>query len=231
MGSKLPALILVALSLAADAPPRRAADQAALKPFAGLVGDWKGTGQIRRGSAQGSWIESAGWSWKLSKDNASLAYSAEKGKYVKSALLKPSNPPGSFTLDATLADGSSRVFSGKTNARNILVLTPEKPVEEGIARITLTPLHDTRFLMLLEGKDASGGLSRLGEIGFTRQGVAFAAGESGPICIVTEGRGTIAVTHKGKTYYVCCSGCKDLFNDDPEAVLAEAERRKAEKAK
>ena len=29
----------------ADPPPSRAADQAALKPFAGLVGEWKGTGQ------------------------------------------------------------------------------------------------------------------------------------------------------------------------------------------
>ena len=62
-------------------------------------------------------------------------------------------------------------------------------------------------------------------MGYTRKGVAFAAGESGPVCIVTEGRGTTQVTHKGKTYYVCCSGCKDLFNKDPEAVLAEAAER------
>jgi YHS domain-containing protein len=116
-------------------------------------------------------------------------------------------------------------------ARNVLALSSETPVEEGLARITLTPLHDTRFLMLLEAKDPAGGLSRLGEVGYTRQGVAFAATDSAPACIVTDGRGAIPVSYKGKTYYVCCSGCKDLFNDDPAAVLAEAERRKKEKAK
>jgi YHS domain-containing protein len=35
------------------------------------------------------------------------------------------------------------------------------------------------------------------------------------------------VEHDGKTYYVCCSGCRDLFNDDPEGVLAEYRERKA----
>jgi YHS domain-containing protein len=50
-------------------------------------------------------------------------------------------------------------------------------------------------------------------------------------CIVTEGRGTIQVSYKHKTYWVCCSGCRDLFNDDPESVLAEAAAREKAKAK
>ena len=54
--------------------------------------------------------------------------------------------------------------------------------------------------------------------------IQFAAGESYPPCIVTEGRGTIQVSYKGKSYWVCCSGCKDLFNDNPEAILAEGLR-------
>jgi YHS domain-containing protein len=51
------------------------------------------------------------------------------------------------------------------------------------------------------------------------------------VCIVTEGRGTIAVSNKGKTYHVCCSGCRDLFNESPEAILAEAAERQKAKAK
>ena len=40
------------------------------------------------------------------------------------------------------------------------------------------------------------------------------------------------VSYKGKTYHVCCSGCKDLFNENPEAILAEAaERQKAKEKK
>src|SRR5207302_1613456 len=82
---------------------------------------------------------------------------------------------------------------------------------EGVRRVTLTIPNEFRFLLLLESQPNASTFARLGEVGYTREGVSFAAGESGPVCIVTEGRGTIQVSHKGKTYYVCCSGCKDLF--------------------
>ena len=56
-------------------------------------------------------------------------------------------------------------------------------------------------------------------------------GESYPLCVVTEGRGTIQGSYKGKTYWVCCSGCHDQFNDDPESVHAEAAAQEKAKAK
>jgi YHS domain-containing protein len=44
--------------------------------------------------------------------------------------------------------------------------------------------------------------------------------------------GTIEVEYEGKTYFVCCGGCKDLFEEDPAGVLADyRERKAAEKAK
>jgi YHS domain-containing protein len=39
------------------------------------------------------------------------------------------------------------------------------------------------------------------------------------------------VLYKGKTYYVCCSGCRDAFKDDPEKYIKEFEERKAKEAK
>ena len=40
------------------------------------------------------------------------------------------------------------------------------------------------------------------------------------------------VSYKGKSYYVCCSGCRNLFSENPEAILAEAaERQKAQDKK
>ena len=227
MDSKLAVMSVFLMLSGSDEPPKRAAELAALKPFAGLVGEWKGTGQPQRGSARGAWTESADWAWKLTNESACLAYSSPKGKYLRSAILRPAKVNGEFVLDAVLADGSKRAFSGKIGVRGTLILTPEAPVDSGLAKVTITPLHDTRFLMLLEDDKTT----RLGELGFTRQGVAFAAGDASPVCIVTEGRGTIAVSHKGKTYYFCCSGCKDLFKDDPEGVLAEADRRAKAKAK
>jgi len=215
---------------AAEPSPGRRADQAALKAFAPLIGPWKGVGQPQRGSSRGAWTEAADWAWKLSNDTAALELKVDKGKYLKAAELRPGHESGTFALKATLADDSTRTFAGKADDHAKLVLAATEPGAEGVRRITLTPLHETRFLLMLEGADAANRTTRLGEVGYTRQGVAFAAGESGPVCIVTEGRGTMTVEYKGKTYYVCCSGCRDLFKEDPEAVLAEAkEREKAKK--
>jgi YHS domain-containing protein len=35
------------------------------------------------------------------------------------------------------------------------------------------------------------------------------------------GNGTIPITYKDQTCYVCCSACKQAFNENPEKVLAE----------
>lgn len=215
-----------------DAPPGRRADQDALKPYGPLVGSWRGVGQPRRRSGVGAWKESGEWAWSLSKDSAALELKIGDGKYLKSARLSPSPQAGRFELTATLADGSERRFSGVADSKNKLVLTTEADGQDGLRRITLTPLHETRFLLLLESQDAdTDQYVRLGEVGYTRRGVAFAAGESYPLCIVTDGRGETAVSYKGVTYYVCCSGCKDLFDDDPAGVIAEAEERRKAKVK
>ena len=114
-----------------------------------------------------------------------------------------------------------------------VLLTPfyVRPIKNGLIRIT-DPLHDNRLLVLLEAQDPNRHtFSRLGEVGFTREGVAFARDESYPLCVVTEGRGTIQVSFKGKTYWVCCTGCRDLFKDHPERILGESAAREKAAAK
>jgi YHS domain-containing protein len=229
----LVAVLFSNFAWAADAPSTgRRANQAALKPYGSLVGGWRrGVGQVERGRTKGSWIEDADWAWKLTPDSAALEGKIAKGKYLKSLLIHPGKEPHSVVADAVLADGSKRTFSGTGEAQKPLVLTADS-AGEGLRRITISVLHDTRLVVLLEAQEpASKRYYRLGEVGYTREGVSFAVGESGPVCIVTEGRGTIAINYKGKTYYVCCSGCKDLFNENPEAILAEAAERQKEKGK
>ena len=45
------------------------------------------------------------------------------------------------------------------------------------------------------------------------------------------GKGTIAVTYQGKTYYVCCSGCRSEFNENPQKYIDEYHAKKAKKTK
>ena len=210
----------------ADTPPGRLADQEALAPIAAIVGDWRGTGQVRRGSTAGAWRESSLWSWDLSRDEASLVIKVEDGRFLKSGRLRPDpETPGAFRFETILDDDSAGHFAGRPDDRGRLVLEATDATDaEGVARITLTPLHETRLLVLYESRRPGTSLFiRLGEVGYTREGVAFASGDGQPVCIVTGGRGTIPVSHEGKTYYVCCSGCRDLFEEDPEAIIADAE--------
>jgi YHS domain-containing protein len=39
------------------------------------------------------------------------------------------------------------------------------------------------------------------------------------------------VTYKGQTYYVCCTGCRDAFNETPEKYIKEFLERKAKAGK
>ena len=60
----------------------------------------------------------------------------------------------------------------------------------------------------------------------TKEGQSLGAKEKKNECVVSGGLGTMKVMHKGETYYVCCSGCRDAFNDDPEKFIKEAAAKK-----
>ena len=63
-----------------------------------LIGQWKGVGQLKRGSTQGGWIEESHWEWKFGKQNSALVYKSPKGKFVKELKV-------SFEDDAYVAQG------------------------------------------------------------------------------------------------------------------------------
>ena len=86
----------------------------------------------------------------------------------------------------------------------------------------LTPLHADRFLYRFEEKPAgAAAFVKRYQVGATKEGFAGAA-TSQPECVVSGGPGTMTVTYHGKSYPVCCSGCRSAFLDDPEKDLREA---------
>ena len=163
--------------------PGRGADQEALKAYAPFVGSWRGIGQVERGRTRGFWRESADWAWKLTSDSAGLEITVKTGKYLKAGVLRPGKVPGAFVFEATLTDGTSRTFAGQAvGDRKRLVLTADaKAPAGGVRRVSIDPLHDSRVLVLLEAEDPERHtFSRLGEVGYTREGVAFASGRVVP---------------------------------------------------
>lgn len=222
-------------------PAQLEQDKEALAPLQAVVGRWRGTGQLRRGSARGSWSEQATWMWDFDEGRAYLEFRTTKGRYFRAGRLERGKKAGVFLLTAKLAkDSKTAKYSGKRDKDGRLVLTmdPKADHKAGAkvlsapARVTMRLLaKDKRLVVLYEGRHIeSGRFYRLGEVGFTRKGETIAAGSGYPECVVTGGKGTITVEHDGKTYSVCCSGCRDAFDDDPAAVLAEWRARK-EKAR
>ncbi len=212
----------------------------ALASFNDLIGGWRGTGQPRRGSNQGAWREDAEWVWEFGKDKGDIAirYDVKDGKLLKSARLTYDAAAKQFLLAATTPDEQTINYNGQLDGdKLVLISEPDKQGE--VHRLTVTRLNEKRTLVLHEKRlAAQQSFLRVAEVGYTREGTRLAFdGTTGPECIVTGGAGTISVSYKGKTYYVCCTGCKQAFDDDPEGVLADAaerhekERQEREKVK
>jgi hypothetical protein len=62
-----------------------------------------------------------------------------------------------------------------------------------------------------------------------KAGESLGAKEKKNLCVVSGGVGTSTVTYKGQTYYLCCSGCRDAFNENPEKYIKEFEAKKNKK--
>ena len=223
-------------ALAAEKTKRPAENQQAVKQalseFNSLIGGWKGVGQPKRGSTRGAWIEKAEWVWNFDKGTTSIHYNIPKGKLLTSAVLTFDPKQKLYKLQGNFADKTARSYQGKL-AGNKLVLESQAAKGDDVYRITLTRLNPKRTLVLHERQRASRGFFiRIAEVGYTREGTSLAvAGAGEPECVVTGGKGTMQVSYKGQTYYVCCSGCRQAFEDDPEGIIAEYKQMLAERKK
>ncbi len=189
-----------------------------------LVGQWRGVGQPQRSSTKDSWIEEADWAWNFDKDAPALVARQPKGKYFSELRLTAASNARHFQLKAIPAGGGDALrFAGTLDEQNQLALTANAPREGLPARLSFRfAAGGDRLLVLMEKPgSADGQFARLAEVGYTRQGSGFGKNVAQRECVVTGGLGTIEVTHNGKTYYVCCTGCRDYFNDNAEKVLAE----------
>ena len=154
----------------------------------------------------------------------------EKNPKYKSAELRYVREKKLFSFEIATADGKKITYRGE--------LTPGKGKEQLLTleraddgaktneRLVFTMLHSNRYLYRLESKPAgAASYTRQYQVGVTKEGEEFANVPKGPECIVSGGTGSSRVVHKGKTYYVCCSGCRDAFKDDPEKYIKEHEAK------
>lgn len=221
------------LALVAEEPQfHRQTQISQLQPQQFLIGKWRGVGQVRRGSSQGAWQEKVEAIWELSKDHTGIRWTASDGKLWKSALLTAGSQAQSLLMRVTLPDDTQRDYRGRRDDER-LVFESDPDGKQDVYRVTWTQLGDNRLTVLFERRGINQTFyQRMAEIGYQREGTRLAAVDgNGPECVVTGGLGTIPVSYEGQTYYVCCTGCRDAFNDDPKGILAAWAERRRQKPK
>lgn len=200
----------------------------ALERLNSLIGEWRGTGQLRRGSTRGAWRQTGEFVWDFSKPLPTVKYIVKNGKLAEEGLISW-NSQDKYSLHLK-TDQQERQYRGEWEDGK-LVLVSQQDAEEIRYRMTITPLNEKRSLVLHEKTSAGGSaFFRVAEVGYTREGTRLALPGGGKReCIVTGGTGETAVTYQGETYYVCCTGCKQAFEDDPAGIIADFKARVKER--
>ena len=200
-----------------------------LKPFEHLAGAWKGMAIPAANRLKG-WPERHLWAWKFNDGKpCGLVITFEGSPQLKQAVLLPGTVPGSYHLDLTTIAGESFVFSGTLDEKGrALTLDRDNP-EAASARQRLAlrlNANEIRYTWIQEEQEPGAPqYKRVLDANLGKEGESFAAGTGAsqlPVCIMTGGAATMTVSYQGKSYPVCCSGCRDEFLANPEKYVAQA---------
>ena len=233
------AAIALLLAVPIDAPKTAEAKPAntreALKPFNLMVGSWKGTGApegTREEKAAGLWTETAVWGWGFLDDDAWITIAFNKSKYFTDGELRYDMKKEQYRLTLTTADKKKQTYAGTLKEKILSLDRTDSPAGED-HRIVFSLLHHNRHLYRFESRTAGSalGFTKIWQVGATKEGVPFADAPKGPECVVSGGVGTMKVSYKGKEYFVCCTGCRDAFKDNPEKWIKEFEAKLAKEKK
>lgn len=223
----------IAVAAPGESSDAAAVADPALQALQDFVGTWKGVGQVRRGSSQGAWIEESGWRWDFHGGQGAIVFTAPQSKHLVEGRITAATD-GKLKLAAKTAAGATIDYAGvRDDADGALTFTSDAVPDGAPQRVVLRFAAEKQRLVAALERRIGGGeaYTRLAEIGYTRAGSNFGKdGGSGPVCIVTGGSAEIAVKYLDKTYYVCCTGCKDLFEENPaKFVTAYEAKLKAKK--
>lgn len=231
---------------ASTEPPKFEEVVAALKPIQVLLGKWQGL--IKNASRS----EVHDWVWDLKTDPVfpALVLNVPDGEFFTNARLTYDPRVDQFLMTTVDEEDVTRSFTGKFKAEPKDVPSEDGKGVERTFQLELTEnedsgrgtrfqyvfkqQHNNRYLVDVNRARGRAKFQQFDVIGSQRDGVSFAKADDDygdKTCIISGGLGTSTVTYKGRTFYVCCSGCKAAFDDEPERWIARYEEQKAEKMK
>jgi hypothetical protein len=227
------ALLLLAVPvLAADDEEAKSTPKEALQAFNDFIGNWKGSGAPNkpRPSSQETWRESVNWAWRFKREDAWLTLTVKDGKHVRSGELRYLPASKRYQLTLVTRAGDKQVYEGSLHDE-VLTLDWQDPDTRQTQRIKMNSAADgIRFIYRVEHKPAGRNVFLQDyQVACTKEGESLVAKQKKIECVVSGGLGTMPVPYKGVTYYVCCSGCRDAFMENPEKYIKEFEARQAGK--
>lgn len=212
---------------AADSDDKEKSKEA-LQALQDFVGGWKGNGgpdKLKPGPRDPIWSETLSWSWRF-KGEPALVMTIKGGKVLKSGELRYLTDKKVYQLTATTTEGKKTVFLGKLKS-DILTLERVDPATKKTEQVKMNLAGDgVRFIYRIAHKDAGTTYWKKDYlVACTKEGESLGAKEKKNLCVVTGGVGTMTVSYKGATYYVCCSGCAEEFKENPEKYIAEFKKK------
>ncbi len=190
----------------------------ALQALQDYIGSWKGSGFTDKDGA--NWQQGANWSWRFKGNDCWLTISFPKGKFFRKGEMRYLQEKERYQLTLLDPEDNKLVFEGPLK-KGMLILERKDPETKETQQLKMNMAGGGirsiyTYLVKPENRTL---YSKRWQIAFTKEGESFATATKKIECIVTGGLGTMAVSFQGVTYYVCCSGCRDAFNENPEKYV------------
>jgi len=204
--------------------------KAALQALNDFIGDWKGTGGPDRPGPdpKESWSEAISWSWRFKAPDAWLQFVIKGGKYLSRGEVRYLPEKKKYQLNAIDAKQQKLAFEGQLDAKGYLTFERTEPATGETQQMVMNSAGDGvrfvyRYAVRPKGRTV---FTKVYQVAASKEGESLAASGKKNECIVTGGSGTIAITFMGEKFYVCCSGCRDAFNEEPAKYVAAYKEKK-----
>lgn len=214
-------------TLAAD-PKDAEKAKAALQELGEFIGQWKSNGEGTVDGKKAIWKETWEFGWKFGKDgDTAILVKVADAKFLTKAEVRYDVDKKIYTATVTDKADKAQEFTGKL-LKGKFVLERKDAKTNDVHKITIgTAAGGIRLVAQYDVQAGGKGLAdTVYKTAGNKDGESLGgAGGKKNECIVTGGLGTISVSYMGKTYFVCCSGCKEEFDANPKKYVDAAKKK------
>ncbi len=198
----------------------------ALQNLQDFIGDWNGNGTSEKDRSL-IWKEKASWSWRFKGKDCWLVITFPEGKHFKKGEMRYLTDKERYQLTLVTRDKKNQAFTGQMKKGKLILDRTDPDTKETQEIVMNSAGGGVRFVYTYLVKPENRTLfNRQYQVAFTKEGESFGTSAKKIECVVTGGLGTMPVSYNGVTYYVCCSGCRDAFNENPAKIVKEYLARK-----